>query len=130
MLNCSPSSKAHLCSDDDVVDREAVEPQKLFFSVGDGGTKTPESLISLNLYSTGSFASALNCLLLALLAGFSPVSGVGEGRTFSSCLRKGFLMIAMAVEGKRRYRCWCTIWSRAEVGQARWEVGWEAGREW
>lgn len=46
MLNCSPSSKAHLCSDDDVVDREAVEPQKLFFSVGDGGTKTPESLIS------------------------------------------------------------------------------------
>lgn len=53
--------------------------------------------LPLNLYSTGSFASALNCLLLALLAGFSPGSGVGEGRTFSSCLRKGFLMIAMAV---------------------------------
>ena len=37
MLNCSFSLKAHLWSDDDVVDREEVVPQKLFFSVGEGG---------------------------------------------------------------------------------------------
>lgn len=37
MLNGSFSSKAHLCSEDDVVDLDAVVPQKLFFSVGEGG---------------------------------------------------------------------------------------------
>lgn len=47
MLNCSFSLKAHLCSDEDVVDLDAVvPPQNDFFSVGDGGMKTPESLIS------------------------------------------------------------------------------------
>lgn len=48
MLNGSFSLNAHLCRDEDVVDREDVVPQKLFFSVGDGGRYTPESLISLN----------------------------------------------------------------------------------
>lgn len=37
ILNCSFSSNAHRCNDDDVVDRDDVVPQKLFFSVGDGG---------------------------------------------------------------------------------------------
>lgn len=46
MLNCSFSLKAFLCKDEDVVDLDEVVPQKLFFSVGEGGTKTPESLIS------------------------------------------------------------------------------------
>ena len=46
MLNCSFSSNAHRCNDEDVVDRDAVVPQKFFFSVGEGGKYTPESLIS------------------------------------------------------------------------------------
>lgn len=47
MLNGSFSLNAHLCSDDDVVDRDAVvPPQKDFFSAGEGGKNTPESLTS------------------------------------------------------------------------------------
>lgn len=37
MLNGSFSLKAHRCRDDDVVERDEVVPQKLFFSVGEGG---------------------------------------------------------------------------------------------
>lgn len=46
MLNWSLSLKAHRWIDDDVVDRDDAVPQKLFFSVGEGGRYTPESLIS------------------------------------------------------------------------------------
>lgn len=119
MLNWSPSLKPRRGIEDDVVDREDVVPQKLFFSVGEGGRYTPESLISaiairarsrwvvlaavlavnahspLSLYSTGSL-SLISLVLLPFFSPFSPTAAVG--RTFSSCFRNGFRMIGM-VEG-------------------------------
>ena len=47
MLNCSFSCKAERRMDEDVVDLDDVVPQKLLRSVGEGGRKTPESLISI-----------------------------------------------------------------------------------
>jgi hypothetical protein len=54
MLNWSFSLKAQRCRDEDVVEREEVVPQNVFFSVGEGGMNIPESLISRRHGCTGS----------------------------------------------------------------------------
>ena len=47
ILNCWFSLKAERRMDEEVVDLDEVVPQKLLRSVGEGGRKTPESLISI-----------------------------------------------------------------------------------
>jgi hypothetical protein len=132
MLNWSFSlNAARRGIEEDVVEREDVVPQNDFFSVGEGGKYTPESLISagalrnqcairenawmhglcashspLSLYS-GGWSLLLSSVLLAFVAADSLVF-LDTGRTFSSCLRKGLRIIGMAeVEGKMRRVVYC-----------------------